>query len=135
MEGILNLLWLLVAVSTLGLWFVRTGSHRITQRYLLTQAVALGCALALLFPVISVTDDLHPSIVALEASGKRRNCQIVSGERRHSPAPTLPAMLGSLTGSALVVPGSRFVGTVFLHAPSYSFLGGLTLSGRSPPAR
>lgn len=37
------------------------------------------CALSLLFPVISLTDDLHPETVAVDAaSGKRNHCLLVA---------------------------------------------------------
>ena len=43
------------------------------------EAVAMVCVLALLFPVISLTDDLHPEILVMDAaSGKRNGCLIAS---------------------------------------------------------
>jgi hypothetical protein len=43
------------------------------------EAAAMVCFLALLFPVISLTDDLHPETVAVDAaSGKRNACLIAA---------------------------------------------------------
>jgi hypothetical protein len=43
------------------------------------EAAAMVCFLALLFPVISLTDDLHPETVAVDASsGKRNHCLLLA---------------------------------------------------------
>ena len=58
MELFLNLLWLLIAAAAL------VGAPRRSGHILL----ALVCALALLFPIVSVSDDLIPGRDALEES-------------------------------------------------------------------
>jgi hypothetical protein len=65
MELLLNLVWLTFALLALGLrWHARTERH--CNR--LTPLVVLSCVLILLFPVISVTDDLHPIRPEMEES-------------------------------------------------------------------
>lgn len=65
MELLLNLVWLTFALLALGLrWHARSERH--SNR--LTPLVVLSCVLILLFPVISVTDDLHPIRPEMEES-------------------------------------------------------------------
>src|ERR1700675_3155237 len=65
MELLLNLVWLTFALLALGLrWQARSERHR--DR--LTPLVVLSCVLILLFPVVSVTDDLHPIRPEMEES-------------------------------------------------------------------
>lgn len=74
METILNLLWLSITLGIAGVWGLRwIPARRDPRGRAIREAIALGCALALLFPAISVTDDLHPAIVALDATSGKRN--------------------------------------------------------------
>jgi hypothetical protein len=81
METLLNLVWLAVTVAAIWLWRFRwTVSRRNPRHSTRMEAVAMVCILALLFPVISLTDDLHPETVAVDAaSGKRNACLIAAG--------------------------------------------------------
>lgn len=73
MELLLNLAWLLVATGAIVLWLHQRGHSVSTSRSgLLLQSVALACALAVLFPAISATDDLHAAQLAVEASDVAR---------------------------------------------------------------
>ena len=58
MESFLNLLWLTIAVAAL------LTAPRRRQRHVW---IALGCALALLFPIVSLSDDLADRDVLEEA--------------------------------------------------------------------
>jgi hypothetical protein len=68
MEFLLNAIWLVVAATLLLVWRVRwlpelracSVNHRKWQSF-----IGLICVLALLFPAISLTDDLHPTEIAL----------------------------------------------------------------------
>jgi hypothetical protein len=91
MELLLNLLWLMLALPAALIWrrqpqlpqssAKRSGSHSL---------VLLGCLLALLFPVVSVTDDLHPINAEFEESGPfKRTVKQSSGV--NSPACTYDA--------------------------------------------
>jgi hypothetical protein len=77
MELLLNLAWLLLAVPAYWLWrrgATSRGQGKVTS---LQFILALACALILLFPVISATDDLHAMRAAMEdaAVSKRALCQ------------------------------------------------------------
>jgi len=70
MELSLNLFWLLLVVASVVVW-QRPGSplRRLRRaRGSRHGLIALGCALVLLFPVISITDDLHAEQAILEDS-------------------------------------------------------------------
>src|SRR6266849_9063576 len=104
METILNLVWLGVALTSTALWFLR-GSlcKRNPTVRIRAEIIAMGCAILLLFPVISLTDDLHPEILAVDAvSGKRNGVSLIAHTARpHEPAPK--AGIHSQTG---VIPSS-----------------------------
>ena len=73
MEVILNFLWLSVAVGAFGLWRARKlrgQGKRPAQWELIPEVLALGCALILLFPSISLTDDLHAAQAIMEESSR-----------------------------------------------------------------
>jgi hypothetical protein len=75
MELFLNLLWLFIALASFARWRrlfrIRGGSRGpLAATFPL---VALVCALSILFPAISVTDNLHPNLyVAEDGSSSRR---------------------------------------------------------------
>lgn len=94
--------------------------------------LALACILVLLFPVVSASDDLHPSQAVLEDATKR--VQQLIAPLRHvksgSLAGMVPALLASYLLLALVV--------LYVWKPSVRearIIGrGRTLrDGRSPP--
>jgi hypothetical protein len=66
-ENLLNFCWLLLALAALAAW-LRLAAHR---RRAGLGLIALLCILALMFPVISATDDLHPAAQAIEDSSRR----------------------------------------------------------------
>jgi hypothetical protein len=86
METVLNLIWLAITLAGVWLWRFRWFTSRGNQRgRILPEAVAIVCLIALLFPVISLTDDLHPEIMMVEcASAKRNLCLLVAGGPRAS---------------------------------------------------
>jgi len=88
MELFLNLCWLSLLVPAYLLWRLRTASASIGSGHPVKNPAArpliflcaLGCALILLFPVISASDDLHAMRAEMEESspGKRGICQAAS---------------------------------------------------------
>jgi hypothetical protein len=139
METILNLVWLAITLGIAAVWSLRwLPARRHPRRRAVRDAVALGCALALLFPAISLTDDLHPAIVAVDAaSGKRNACQFVA-QLAHARTASGRALTNP--AAAVVLPRG-FTGCEFassdlvtaadeLNASSHS----THSSGRSPPA-
>jgi hypothetical protein len=71
MELLLNLVWLLVTlVCSIGL--LRRARRNPDSPHLWVLVTAFVCIMVLLFPVISMTDDLHAELYTAEESGKRR---------------------------------------------------------------
>lgn len=66
-----NLAWLALAAALLFLYGARAPSFA-TEHRRITSAIALACILALLFPVISISDDLscNPDLAESNASKK-----------------------------------------------------------------
>jgi len=85
MEILLNFFWLLIALAAFVCWWPRLSSCNAQARgnlRALRPLLALVFALAVLFPAISVTDDLHPALYVVEdASSSRRS--IVAGSGYH----------------------------------------------------
>jgi hypothetical protein len=72
MELLLNLVWLALALLSFDLFVTRrkaTVRHRRAPFGM--ASLALACALVLLFPVVSASDDLHPTQAVLEDATKR----------------------------------------------------------------
>jgi hypothetical protein len=84
-ETFLNLIWLLIALAALAVWRYRWLPNRVASRSrAVPEFVALVCALALLFPAISLTDDLHPVIVAVDAASGKRNGSALLARALHA---------------------------------------------------
>jgi thiol:disulfide interchange protein len=89
MELVLNLAWVLLAAVMFWLWFRFTPSAGQSRRL---QLVALAVLLLILFPVISVTDDLQAIQNPAEADSCLRRDHAVSSAHSIFPtAATLPA--------------------------------------------
>ncbi len=139
MEIILNLIWLSVALVFAGVWVFRW--RPVSRACALSGAIALGCALILLFPSISLTDDLHPQIIALDgAGGKRSICQPSAGARCNvsrgsaawlqMPGHAFVAVLLSLFSPGTVVGRGGSAEAKSLYGQVFR----ISFSGRSPPA-
>lgn len=63
MELALNVVWLILVLPAFVLWRRQPASARNSG------VVLLGCLLVLLFPIVSVTDDLHPISAEIEECG------------------------------------------------------------------
>jgi len=98
MELLLNLAWLLLALPAYWLWR-RSTAHRVGQNFRAMQCLlALGCALVVLFPVVSVTDDLRAMRTEMEESpATKRNIRLVGIDR---------AGVGKWQNPAIVVGGA-----------------------------
>jgi HAMP domain-containing protein len=69
MELLLNLLWLMLALPAFLVWRSQHGAAPSSGKlHRLRWLVLLGCLMALLFPVVSATDDLHPIRAEIEES-------------------------------------------------------------------
>ena len=138
METFLNLVWLAVTVAAIWLWRFRwTVSRRNQKHSTRMEAAAMVCFLALLFPVISLTDDLHPETVAVDASSGKRNACLIAASAPHVRAATVSTGSQLLFGmisrpfgitnllSSELVQTLKFNNLVSLASNS---------SGRSPPS-
>ena len=130
MELFLNLCWLSLLLPAYLLWRQRTSSHRPAAPPLIFLC-ALGCALILLFPVISATDDLHVVRAEMEESerGFRRagNCACTPHALAHSSQPVLPSF-------ASLTPEFEQIGAVLPFTPqSPRTFSASAPGGRAPP--
>jgi hypothetical protein len=110
------------------LWF----RQRRRAKPLLQLSIALACLLFLLFPVISVTDDLHAMRQEMEEPGptKRALKQIV----RRSVAPDLHAAAPDPSVSAAVLPAMQDCGAVQAFQSSIvASVGSSSAISRAPP--
>jgi len=133
MENFLNSCWLLLALAALLAWhFQTTQARRQNQRL---QFVALLCVLALMFPVISATDDLHPAPQAIEDSSKRTQKAgiAVKWAATHLKDRILPALRG--TAVMVISPAAAVKWLQLTTVPGPQVGVRLFRGGRSPPAR
>jgi hypothetical protein len=135
MELLLNLAWVLLALPAYWLWRRDTGSRLGRRVTALQGLLALGCALVLLFPVISASDDLHAMRAEMEESASSKRSVRQAGSDKNS------AWVNRLQGAPAVVASA-----VWLAAPeagrlevSVACLAPLTgpcdwHGGRAPPS-
>jgi hypothetical protein len=123
MELLLNLAWVLLALPAYWLWR-RDAGARLGRRVSSVQCLlALGCALVLLFPVISASDDLHAMRAEMEDSSVSKRTVRQAGSDRNS------AWVNRLQGPA--VAGASAMG---LAAPEVGRLE-VSVTSLSPVAR
>ena len=84
MELLLNLVWLLMVLPAYWLWRRGAGARAARRITALQFLLALGCALVLLFPVISATDDLHAMRAEMEESAASKRAVRQAGSEKHS---------------------------------------------------
>jgi len=70
MEALLNLVWLLIAVVATARFAIAADTSCPVRRRL--AGTALFCVITLLFPIISVTDDLHEDAALVEETSAAR---------------------------------------------------------------
>jgi hypothetical protein len=75
MELVLNLVWIALAVGAFGalarIQFTSAEKDCIPGASNVKALLVLSCVLVLLFPIVSASDDLHPSQALLEDATKR----------------------------------------------------------------
>src|SRR3984957_11434385 len=84
MELLLNLAWILLAVPAYWLWRRDLGARPARRVSGLQCLLALGCALVLLFPVISATDKLHAMRAEMEDSAISKRAVRQAGSEKAS---------------------------------------------------
>ena len=106
MELLLNLVWVALALMALSAFQRRRRCCTWTARVPYLKALlALACTLVLLFPVVSASDDLHPTQAVFEDASKRIHQFVSPLQQGHISAPlgTLPALLAIYLLSSLLV--------------------------------
>lgn len=134
MEVLLNTIWLIVAAAALFFWEFRAQKlpwH--SKQYCRRRILSLVVVLVFLFPVISLTDDLHAEQAAMEDSSrtviKARN--MVQGCLRAAGTSYVPAVTCAAEPAAGFY---LFPGTVVpFAAPLRCFTPVSAHDGRSPP--
>jgi hypothetical protein len=134
MELFLNLCWLSLLLPAFLLWRQRAGSDSPLQGRALRPIIFLGalaCALILLFPVISATDDLHAMRPEMEESERvcrdANRCAGTVHVLHHSSQTALRA-------SAYLIPEFAQIGTILpLLPPTLGSSSVPAPAGRAPP--
>lgn len=128
MELLLNLVWLALAIAATARCIVWAAGES-DRRRIVAVALATVCVVALLFPIISITDDLHESVAVLEESASLR--RIAVGAAVHA-APLLAVVVALLTG--ILIPALSIFGFVIEADPSFRSSPAVsTLTFRGPP--
>jgi hypothetical protein len=81
MERVLNLIWLVISLSSLTFvvgWSLRRRGGGASLRRERTAIITVLCLVALLFPIISVTDDFCQDVLLADASAKRRASHVAN---------------------------------------------------------
>lgn len=124
MELLLNILWLMLAVPGVWLW-QRDPTSAAHKRWLgrFGPLLLLACVLALLFPVVSATDDLRAMRSEMEEPGPCK--RTVRGQCADDKSSSWPIGLG--------VPASHILGTPSPHPDNEVCGQVLTLQEPLPP--
>jgi hypothetical protein len=101
------------------------------------EVIAIICVLALLFPVISLTDDLHPEIVPADTvSSKRNHCLLIASNSHPGKSKSLVQdhAFDALSSRSFLELG---IATLILPPEiSFPFSSAIFVGkGRAPPSR
>jgi hypothetical protein len=137
MELVLNLFWLSMLLPAYVLWRHWTTSNSSSRRAKklvappLFFACVIGCALVLLFPVISATDDLHAMRPEMEESERAFRHAGHCANTSHAVAHCSQLLVTNLVSATPDLPQIGMVATsLFQTHPSF-FLP--SPAGRAPP--
>jgi|SRR5580698_227607 hypothetical protein len=118
MELLLNLAWLLLALPAYWLWRRNTQKRDLGPWPCL---LALACALIMLFPVVSATDDLHAMRAEMEESGASKRVRQAGTDRTsswHSRGQNSPAAIAAFSVFAPGLEGWHDFSVVRLLLPA-----------------
>ncbi len=139
MELLLNVLWLLIALTAVGAWCIdRACQNRRAPSKLLPEGIALACALVFVFFAVSLSDDLQATAGATLsddcAAGRRHSLVWDSCHSSHQNAER-PQMSSAAAPSQLLFSPNLRVAERILSAAAHVYrdLKGTSLFGRSPP--
>ena len=136
METLLNFVWVLIAFAALAAWRACwMHQYRARRRDPVREWTAVVCALVLLFFAVSLSDDLHASVVLDESSGVRRHTELTDGYHANPDlSKTVSAHLVALVPSLPIFP--PFADSALLSAHTGSrlvFIENERACGRAPP--
>ncbi len=131
MELLLNSAWVLAATAAVALWLSRARTPRVRP---LQGLLVIGCAFALLFPIVSMSDDLRSARVVMEDANATSKKLLKASHLSRTPLPVeampaavVPALVHNpLWQTLALVPFEQQVTVASLPCPSSS--------GRAPPA-
>ena len=128
MELALNLVWLLLGASLIHLWLRFTPRSDSNQRM---QWVALAVLILILFPVISVTDDLQAAMNPAEVdSSLRRDYRAINPHFILPAVAALPPRVAAdIPFSSLHLSAPRYLSATVLGKPALA-----PIQNRPPPA-
>lgn len=138
MELFLNLCWLAISIWAFGAWRANSAERKRAgdSTRTCTEAIALTCALILLFFPISITDDLHPEIfLAADCLSQRKNSPILCAGTTvaHQPTPCEIPLFANLRAGWTLSPTLFFVDLVEEYAPAVELSSADAARGRAPP--
>jgi hypothetical protein len=120
MEFSLNLLWLLLAVASFVLAGRGGDCRTLSCRHSVRRILALVCVLVFVFPIISLTDDLHAAQVVMEDSNPLKRISRASGAPAGSSnfdRSSLP--FSAVAASLLPIQNLRLLGLATSHEARY----------------
>ena len=139
MELTLNLIWLTLALIAFAIVLPAAAASRERRHrkiFVLTGGIALLCVLALLFPIISVSDDLSADRDATEESNTLRRTIAAVGHHHELPLSKQFAQFVAVLITMLFAALLAAIARVDLAcAPAYALLVTRFTDPRSPPRR
>jgi hypothetical protein len=135
MELFLNLLWLMLVIPAAWLCAHRVGSvHSARAADRLRALVLLGCVLALLFPVVSATDDLHAMRPEAEECGSNKRAEKhFAGAKAHPSVGTVELFAGT-TQIAPSLPDNECGRVLIPRGVIPAAVSLIIRAGRAPPS-
>ena len=133
MELFLNLIWMSLAVAAFAVFLPGDrGSRRVVFVPYGKSLFALACVVILLFPVVSASDDLHPTQAVSEEASKRVQLAVAPlHAQRTSPPPFTLLILLALCLLCSLVELQRFSLLVSKVSPTTAVM--FRPAGRAPP--
>jgi hypothetical protein len=132
MELLLNAIWLVISAAPIA-WWVRTHSFASRRREFCLGVGAMLCVGMLLFPPISVSDDLHNDVFAAEDANSSKKMLVGGTHARASFPCAVPPVAPVAAFLGMFCPTQSYPVLSFTLASNSSQFVRL-LPGRAPPA-
>lgn len=127
-EIVLNFAWLLIAFAISAAFLPR-------NRGRIAAVVAVSCLIALLFPIVSISDDLSPVRDAVEECGGVRRCLLSAGSCAATGVHQVgPLLAVAASASTLPILLTVLDGVEVIDATAHSPLLAARTNPRSPPS-